>query len=262
MAPRTTDFDVLGIETIRSFYCGDIRTRDRQHADVKWRASGDPEKTGVRILTGYPAVFGQATTLYESRHFVIRETIAPEFFDGVLQDDCHLNYSHESPSAMCRNGLDGPGGMQLSVDAHGLRVYAQVPMDDVDAQRLAPKMDRGVVDQMSFAFTVAREDCLQTTDEDGREVYEYTLRECERLYDVCICPLGAYSQTEAMLRSLSAMNGRSEEGRLDIPARSEEGQEPEPRAQAGACVQLDARKRSVLLTESAVAVSQFKPRKA
>ncbi len=226
------DIGLLSPDTIRAFYFGDRRVRDRNHAEIKWHASGDPTKADVRILTGYPAVFNQAAVLYESKNFVMRETIAEGFFDGVLSDDCHLNYSHESPSAMCRNGLDGPGGMQLSVDSHGLRVYAQVPMDDLDAQRLAPKMDRGVVDQMSFMFTVAKEDCLQTEDDLGRTVYDYTLRECGQLYDVCVCPLGAYSQTEAMLRSVFA-NGRSPEGRLDNAARSEEGQPEEVRSEEG-----------------------------
>ena len=219
---RAVDIDALGPETLRAFYFGERRIRDRNHAEVKWRASGDPEMPDVRVLTGYPAVTGQATVLYENADMVLRETIAPGAFANVLQDDCHLNYSHESPSAMCRNGITGPGGMELTEDSHGLRIHALVPMDDLDAQRLAPKMDRGVVDQMSFAFTVGQEDCLTTEDEDGRAVYDYTINSIAHLYDVCVCPLGAYSQTEAMLRSV--FTGRSLEGH-DNPARSQEGQD-------------------------------------
>jgi len=246
---------VLSPDVIRAFYYGDRRVRDRQHAEVKWRASGDPQKANVRILTGYPAVFNQPTILYESKDFVIRETIAPGFFDDVLEDDCHLNINHESSSAMCRNGIDGPGGMRLTVDAHGLRVFAQVPMDDLDAQRLAPKMDRGVIDQMSFAFSVEREDLLITEDEQGREVYDYTLIKCRRLYDVAVCPLGAYSQTEAMLRSVFALGGRSQEGR-DLPVRSiEEGPALEDRSPEGPPV----KRRAVLATQAALLVAQFTP---
>jgi HK97 family phage prohead protease len=253
------DIDELGIETLRSFFYGDRRFRDRDNAEVAWRASGDPDAGDVRILTGYPAVFGQETVLYESERFVMKEVIAPGFFDDVLRDDCHLNYSHESPSAMCRNGLAGPGGMELSVDSHGLRVYAQVPMDDLDAQRLAPKMDRGVVTQMSFAFAVAEEDCLQTTDPDGREVYLYTLKRCARLYDVCVCPIGAYTQTEAMLRTVfsSQIAGRSPEGPPTVPDRSVEGQEGQddraPKAGRSSA-------RSTLIADGVVALASFKPR--
>jgi len=244
------ELDELGIDTIRSVFYGDRRVRDRGHAEVKWRTPGDDPT--VRVLTGYPAVFDQFTTLYEGRAFVMREQIASGAFDDVLGDDCHLNYSHESPSAMCRNGIAGPGGMELSADAHGLRVFAQMPMDDMDVMRLAPKMDRGVVDQMSFAFSVAEEDCLQTTDDQGREVYEYTIKRVSRLYDVCVCPLGAYSQTEALLRSMFATQtaGRSSEGPTVVPVRSQEGREgTTARSQEG-----PSRARSVLLAEGTVAL--------
>lgn len=210
------------------------QVRVREQAEIEWRMPGDPEQKDVRNLIGYPAVFNQPTILYEGRDFVIREVIAEGFFDGVLEDDCHLNYVHESGSAMCRNNphmppekRGGAGSMELSADAHGLRMYAKVPMNDPDAQRMAAKMDNGVVDQMSFAFTVKSEDYLRT-EEDGRTIHEYTLRECGRLYDVTVCPLGAYSQTEAALRTIAPiLASRSEEGG-EVLSRSEEGKEGEP----------------------------------
>ena len=131
MAPKPNLIDQLGLEVIRSVYFGDVRLRDRAQADVKWRASGDPDKADVRILTGYPAIFSQRYTLYESDQYIITEEVAPGFFDDVLANDCHLNIGHDANTAMARNGIKGAGGMELSVDAHGLRVYAQLPMDDL-----------------------------------------------------------------------------------------------------------------------------------
>lgn len=251
------DLDVLGIENIRAVLCGEVRTRQREHAEVEWRVPGDPSAGDVRILTGYPAVIGQETVLYEGKSFVMKEVIAEGFFDNVLQDDCHLNYVHESASAMARNGLTGPGGMELSVDAHGLRVYAQLPMDDLDVQRLAPKMDRGVVDQMSFAFTVAQEDLTITTDEDEREVYLYTLRECKRLYDVCVCPLGAYSQTEALLRNVFAaqLEGRSVEGLKALTVREDATSGPE-----GGDGRSTEGRRGAVIADGLVVLSRFTAR--
>lgn len=232
------DFDTLGIENIRAVVFGDLRTRVRSHAGMEWRTPGDSDN--YRVLIGYPAVFNEIATLYESKHYVLQERIAPGAFDGVLADDCHLNYVHESASAMARNGISGIGGMELSVDKRGLRVYAALPLDDLDVQRLAPKMDRGVVDQMSFAFTVAEEHRSVSEDEQGREVSLYTITKIQRLYDVCVAPIGAYSQTEAALRSVfavqisgrvvgrEALDGRSsaigdDEGCEDGAGRSEEG---------------------------------------
>lgn len=226
----------LEADMIRSIYYGDVRLRERNHAEVKWRASGDPSAPDVRNLTGYPAVFGQVYTLYEGDSCTITEEVAPGFFDDVLKDDCHLNYNHERPSAMCRNAphmpegsREGPGSMDISVDNHGLRVHARIPMDDLDAQRLAPKMDRGVVDQMSYAFTVAEEDRLETMDEDGRYRVHYTLKKARRLLDLAVCPLGANAGTEVALRSLAGqLMGRSlEEGPPSEPSRAEDSAGPE-----------------------------------
>jgi HK97 family phage prohead protease len=232
------DIKDMGPDELREYFTGQKQVRARKDSEITWRASGDPEQKDIRILTGYPAVFDTPTTLYEDDNTIITETIAQGFFDSVLQDDCHLNYVHESGSAMCRNDphmpagkQGGPGSMELSVDPHGLRLFAKVPMNDIDAQRMAPKMDNGVVDQMSFAFTVGREDCLSTQDEQGRQVYAYTLRECGQLFDVTVCPLGAYSQTEAQLRNIAPrLAGRSNEGR-EIPCRSNEGKEGEVSAE-------------------------------
>ena len=268
MTPKPNAIDALGLETIRAVLCGDRRVRDRTHADVTWRASGDPDMKNVRVLTGYPAIFSQRYTLYESDNFVITEEVDPAFFDDVLENDCHLNYSHESPSAMCRNNphlpaanRDGPGSMTIKPDAHGLRVHALVPMDDVDAQRMAPKMDRGVVDQMSYAFTVAQEDRLDTVDEQGRQAVHYTLRKARELFDVTVCPLGANSQTEVALRSLAGqLAGRSApEGALADPGRATEAG-PEPvgsrATQAGAL----AKRRALLEVEMTLACNGFQPR--
>lgn len=260
------DLDVLGIDNIRAVICGEIRTRERANAEIQWRVPGDPGKADTRTITLYPAVFGQETVLYESAHFVVKEVIAPGFFDDVLGDDCHLNYVHESPSAMARNrphmppSADGIGCLDLSVDAHGLRAFAILPMDDVDVQRIEPKMRRSVVDQASFAFRVAEEDYLETTDEMGRTVALYTLKKCRRLYDVCIAPLGAYPTTESVLRSLlnAQVGGRSLEGQPAVEGRSDdEGLE------GGDDRSEDEGRREIVLreAEATAALLRFTPRR-
>jgi HK97 family phage prohead protease len=252
------DFDELGIENIRAVLCGDMRTRVRENAEIEWRVPGEPGAADeYRVLTGYPAVFDQPTTLYEGKRYVLMEQIAPGAFDDVLDDDCHLNYVHESASAMARNGRSGPGGMELSVDAHGLRVYAKLPLDDWDVQRLAPKMDRGTVDQMSFAFYIESEDRHVYTDEEDREVNLYTITKVARLLDVCVAPLGAYSQTEAALRSIyeATLTGRADAGREASDSRSTEGVGgDEGRSTEG------SRKQRLLLLEGESAINTFTER--
>ena len=259
---RHTNLDRLGIDTIREVICGEVRTRVREHAELQLRTPGDSDE--YRTLTGYPAVFDQETVLYEGKRFVVKEKIAHNAFSDCLSDDCHLNYVHESASAMARNGISGVGGMELSQDHHGLRVYSQLPVDDVDVQRLVPKMERKVVDQMSFKFRLEDEELHRFTDENDREVYLYTVKKVARLYDVCVAPLGAYPTTEAALRSALAAqaSGRAPISDDGAGRESLEGRAPGAGSEGGeGRSEEGSRTRALLLAEAQAAELTFRTRK-
>ena len=88
------------------------------------------------------------------------------------------------------------GTLQLSEDAHGLKVRAFLNASDPDVRSIVPKMKRGDLDKMSFAFVPTR----QSWDDD-QEMPVRTIQEVE-LYDVSIVTTPAYSGTEIGLRSL------------------------------------------------------------
>ena len=179
-------------------------------------ATGD----GSWLVEGYAAVFDQATTLYDGRFYQLDESIAPGAFASVLSrvnlpaDDptrtlVHLNYVHDMQSAVAATDADGPiGRLLLAEDENGLRFTAKIDREDPDALRMAVKMRRGVVRQASFAFTIGSEE-VTTTDDGEREVAHARILEVKNLYDVCVCPQGAYPQTVSTLRSLAAAIGRS-----------------------------------------------------
>lgn len=80
------------------------------------------------------------------------EQIGRNAFDRTLREkpDLHLLINHEGlPLARTKSGT-----LDLSVDDHGLKVYAQLDRSDPDVQRLEAKMRRGDMDEMSFAFRV------------------------------------------------------------------------------------------------------------
>lgn len=195
--------DGLTRDSIRSIIVPETRTVAVPLEGLEWRASETGD--GSRVLTGYAAVFGQRTTLYSGKYYQLDEVIAPTAFDGVLatNPDVHLNIGHDMSRAIARTGIKGIGGLELAADAHGLRVYARVSMNDPDVQALAAKMDLGVMDQMSFAFRMGATTEVVETDENGRETELLTIQTVSALYDVCVCAQGAYSTTEAALRSLA-----------------------------------------------------------
>lgn len=194
-------------------------------ADVpvtEWRVV-DPSQSGDGswIIEGYGAVFGQRTRLWNGRSFVVTEQIQHGAFadaltridhvDPVERTLVHLNYGHDMMSAVASSDAPGPiGRLALREDQNGLWFSSRVAADDPDVQRMVAKMRHGIVRQASFAFTVDKETVAYGTAEDGRDLEDVTIEKVRDLFDVCVCPQGAYPQTESFVRSIhAAYVGRS-----------------------------------------------------
>jgi len=148
------------------------------------RADGDAVS-----VEGYAAVFNQETMIGGQ----FREQIARgAFTDAVGRDDVVFLVNHAGlPLARTRSGT-----LQLSEDDHGLKMRADLDMTDPDVRAIVPKMQRGDLDKMSFAFIPTR----QKWDDDD----EYPRRTIEEasLHDVSIVTTPAYDGTAIGLRSL------------------------------------------------------------
>lgn len=183
----------------------DVNFRDAQ-------ATGD----GSWLIEGYAAVFDERTTLYDGKFVRVTEDIAPGAFTNVLSRAdtlVHLNWVHNMESAVASTDAPGPiGKLTLTEDERGLRFEARVDREDPDAQRMAAKMRRGVASQASFAFTICDEYSESRDLEGGKVEDHYRIIEVGDLFDVCVCPRGAYQQTVSSLRSLAAAMGRSPDG--------------------------------------------------
>ena len=100
-----------------------------------------------------PTIVGHAATFdqpYQVGYFT--ETIHRDAFKRTLQNspDVRLLVDHEGqPLARTKSGT-----LELGTDEHGLTVRATLDPTDPDVQRLIPKLRRGDMDQMSFAFRV------------------------------------------------------------------------------------------------------------
>lgn len=145
---------------------------------------------GVRV-SGYAAVFGQVADIGG----FFREVIAPgAFADAIGRDDVVFLVNHEGlPLARTRSGT-----LTLTQDDHGLRMETVLDPSDPDVQAILPKMRRGDLDKMSFAFLPE----VQEWDESQNP----PLRTIKRasLFDVSIVTTPAYDGTEIGLRSLEA----------------------------------------------------------
>ncbi|WP_100482483.1 HK97 family phage prohead protease [Mycobacteroides abscessus] len=159
------------------------------------------EDSDTITLTGYASTF-EPYEMYggpDAGGWI--EQLDRAAFTNTLREkpDLHLLINHEGmPLARTKSDT-----LQLGVDRHGLKVSAQLDRSDPDVQRLEPKMRRGDMDEMSFAFRVKGQkwECTEDFPEDNyalRTITEVSLHKG----DVSVVNFGANPTTSAELKSV------------------------------------------------------------
>ncbi len=159
---------------------------------------------GTMRLRGYAAVFNDASV-----PLPFKETIAPGAFRKTLSEtpDVRLLINHEGlPLARTKNGT-----LTLSEDERGLFMDAEIA-DTTEGRDLYKLVERGDVDQMSFAFRVIRQKWNE--DRSVRTLTEVSLADG----DVSVVTYPAYPTTtvearEALKNAMDAIKeGRALDG--------------------------------------------------
>jgi HK97 family phage prohead protease len=168
----------------RAAYYGD-KPREQRRRPVQVRA-----EDGQLGIDGYASVSGEP---YAVRDFMgeYSETIERGAFAKALaeRDDVRLLFNHDGvPLARTKSGT-----LTLAEDDRGLRVDANLDAASPLVQTVRSAMERGDLDEMSFAFSATR----QEWNED------YTVRTIRevRLYDVSLVTYPANPATSVKLRS-------------------------------------------------------------
>jgi uncharacterized protein len=160
----------------------EIERRTFTVRDIETREAED----GAMRLSGYAAVFNDASV-----PLPFSERIAPGAFRKTLSEtpDVRLLINHEGlPLARTKNGT-----LTLSEDEIGLRFDADLP-DTSEARDLWTLIQRGDVDQMSFAFRVIRQ--KWSADRTERTLTEVSLADG----DVSVVTYPAYPTTSVEAR--------------------------------------------------------------
>jgi HK97 family phage prohead protease len=162
---------------------------------VELRAAEGDQHT----VTGYAAVFGEETEIGPVPGWGWGEVIERGAFSEALQrgDDVSFLINHAGlPLARTSSGT-----LTLTEDQRGLRIDTVLDGSDPDVQRILPKMQRGDLSKMSFAFRAEKEEWDETGDHPVR-----TIKSVE-LFDVSIVTDPAYEGTDIALRSKEAALG-------------------------------------------------------
>lgn len=157
-------------------------------------------------IEGYAITYEQpATHQYGSRKFT--ETIKKGALDNTDMKDVPLRYNHnDNVMIMARTRNKS---LKLIKDEKGLKIEADL-LDTQSNRDLYKGIQEGLIDKMSFAFTVADKGDKWTfgDKETTREV-----NSIDKLYDVSVVDTPFYDSTSIYARSLDLLE--SEERRLE-----------------------------------------------
>jgi HK97 family phage prohead protease len=189
-----------GTEDTRALGKNETRTNH-----IELRAEGDG-----RSFSGYASLFNEP-----SLPLPFTEYVRPGAFKRSLQSRNRMmllwNHDTSNPLASTRNG-----SLQLVEDARGLKVTATLP-DTTLGRDIAELVRTGVVDSMSFGFSVKRD----SWSSDGQTRY----LEDVTLYEVSLVSTPAYESTAG---TVSVRSGISADDLADALLKIESGEELEP----------------------------------
>ena len=194
------------------------------------RGDGDSLK-----LTGYASVFEEPYPIFGGASGGGWDEIVDRgAFDRTLSEkpDTHLLINHEGmPLARTKSGT-----MRLSTDDRGLHVEADLDRRDPDVQALQVKMERGDMDEMSFAFRTIRHQW--NDDETERRMLEVSIHKG----DVSVVNFGANPATAAQLRSLMAALAEDDDKARQIVRDAVRHLDPQVAVKVRASISLEIRR--------------------
>lgn len=156
------------------------------------RAEGEG---GALTLKGYASVFETPYEMYGGPPWGWMEEVDAGAFDKTLREkpDVQLLINHTGlPLARTKSGT-----LRLTADKVGLDTEAGLEPRSATVQELSMAMERGDIDEMSFAFRVVRQEWNE--DYTERRLLEVSIHRG----DVSVVNYGANPATSATLRALS-----------------------------------------------------------
>lgn len=153
-------------------------------ASIEFRKTEDNES---RTVEGLAAVFNQETDL---GWYV--ESIDSKAFEGADIEDVILNLNHNDDFVLAgtRNGT-----LKLELREDGLYQTSSI-IDTMQGNDVLKLVKEGLINKMSFAFTVDEDEWNEVDGVDHRKITKIG-----KLYDVSLVSFPAYPQTYVGLRN-------------------------------------------------------------
>jgi len=167
----------------------------------------DDQESGKMIVEGYPIVFDKETYIdygWDGWY----EKIDRNAFANADMSDVALKYNHNDNIfilARTRNG-----SLTLTIDDHGVFMHAEL-IDTTTNRDVYKMVQSGLLQEGSFAFTVEEQEILEIGNwGDANYEMHRTIKSIGKLFDVAICPNGAYGDmTEIYARSKDLLESKT-----------------------------------------------------
>lgn len=187
-----------------------INKDDLEYRFMKVNALEERDENGVisdrMVIEGYAVLFDEPQT-YQYGNTTYTEQINRGALDNTDMKRTVLRYNHDD-SVMALARVKN-GSLVLSVDEVGLRVWAEL-LDTQTNRDLYKSIKNGLIDEMSFAFTVARDGDKWTYEDDYAKVTR-EITAIDTLYDVSVVDTGFYEKTSVYARALDHVDALKEE---------------------------------------------------
>lgn len=141
------------------------------------------------IVEGYATTFEEPYVMYSDGEKNYYEQVSRKAFEETDMSDVIMQYDHEG-MVFARNKN---GTLELDIDERGLKVTADLSSTEA-SRALYDAIDKGLVDQMSFAFTVS-------ADDYDKKTRTRTITGIKKLYDVSAVSIPANPDTYISARS-------------------------------------------------------------
>lgn len=172
---------------------------------IEMRKDDDSESNKM-IIEGYAAVF-DSETLIGTEDWGFYESIDKRAFEGANMKDVPLKYNHSDAVPILARTRNK--SLELTVDDKGLFIRAEL-LDTQDSIDMYKRIKAGLIDKMSFAFTV-KEESVRDDKTPHRKILRF-----DRIFDVSVVDTPAYDDTSIYARSLEkveAFKRQSEDGK-------------------------------------------------
>lgn len=167
---------------LRSFQNFEIRAKEKEN---------DDDKSEDMTIEGVACVFDSETTLFEWEGIEYKEKVDKNAFKSADISDVIFNYNHGGRVyARTRND-----SLHLEVKEDGLHVLISLNPEDEGHKQLYRDIKSGLIDKMSYAYTVSEE----SYDID---THVRTVLKIKKLYDVSAVDFPAYDSTSISARSV------------------------------------------------------------